>query len=415
MQRLKDILRLRRRPRAEETDDPPSSDNGNVRWKGKDSEVSFSVRIDDKAFDELRIVVAGSVNMDNADSVRKKLLEAIKAEPLKNVVIDLSEVEYFDSSGAAVLIEMFQACRRVNNTLKLTQVPKRIETVLALVDFDQYKTEGILQPAPEPGFVVQVGEGVLALRKNTVDILTFIGACAEALAKDLIRPTKTGWERLWKLIERAGADAVPITAILGFLMGGVLAFQAAIQLRKFGANIFVADLVSLSICLEMGPLMTALIVSGRSGAGYAAHIGTMAVNEELDALRVMGIDPIRYLVSPRILAVAFVLPCLTLFADLLGVLGGCLVAVISLDLTPVGYFNQVHRVLELTDVTKGLTKSFVFGVEIAMIGCLRGFQVRGGAEGVGVATTSAVVTCIFVITITDAIFAVLFYYAPSLW
>jgi len=194
-----------------------------------------------------------------------------------------------------------------------------------------------------------------------------------------------------------------------------LAFQAAIQLRKFGANIFVADLVSVSICLEMGPLLTALIVSGRSGAAYAAHIGTMQVNEEIDALRVMAIDPIRYLVSPRIIAVAFVLPCLTLFADLVGILGGCVVAVLSLDLTPLSFFNQVHKVLEVSDVVKGLLKSFTFGIEIAMIGCLRGFQVRGGAENVGQATTSAIVTCIFLLTVTDAFFAALFHYFPIAW
>jgi phospholipid/cholesterol/gamma-HCH transport system permease protein len=164
----------------------------------------------------------------------------------------------------------------------------------------------------------------------------------------------------------------------------------------------------------MGPLLTALIVSGRSGAAYAAHIGTMQVTEEVDALRVMAIDPIRYLVSPRILAVAFVLPCLTLFADLLGIVGGCIVAAFSLDVTPVAYFNQVHKVLEMSDVVKGLVKSFVFGIEIATIGCLKGFQVRGGAESVGNATTSAVVTSIFILTVTDAVFAVLYYYLPSL-
>lgn len=415
MQRLKEIFGFGGDASEEETDVPSSSGNGAERVKEADSQQAFSIRVDDRVFDEVRIVLTGRVEMDNAEQVRKELLKAIEIEPLKNVVIDLGGVEYFDSSGAAILVEMFQVCCRLNNKLRLAKVPERIKNVLAPADLEKCRTDGILQPQPEPGIIVQVGEGALAFRKNTKDILTFIGACAEALARDLIRPSRAGWERLWKLTERAGADAVPITAILGFLMGGVLAFQAAIQLRKFGANIFVADLVSLSICLEMGPLMTALIVSGRSGAGYAAHIGTMQANEEIDALRVMGIDPIRYLVSPRILAVAFALPCLTLFADLLGVLGGCVVAVVSLDLTPVGYFNQVHKVLEVTDILKGLTKSFVLGIEIAMIGCLRGFQVRGGAESVGVATTSAVVTCIFVITITDAVFAVLFYYSPSLW
>jgi phospholipid/cholesterol/gamma-HCH transport system permease protein len=165
----------------------------------------------------------------------------------------------------------------------------------------------------------------------------------------------------------------------------------------------------------MGPLMTAMIVSGRSGAAFAAQIGTMQVTEEIDALRVMAIDPIRYLVSPRILAVALVLPCLALFADMVGVLGGCLVASFSLDITPTAYFSQVKKVLEVSDVAKGLIKSFFFGIEIALIGCLRGFQVRGAAESVGQATTSAVVTSIFVLTITDAVFAALFHYGPSLW
>jgi phospholipid/cholesterol/gamma-HCH transport system permease protein len=271
-----------------------------------------------------------------------------------------------------------------------------------------------LEPPPEPNVLVQIGEGCMALYKHALDILTFIGASFEALARDLFHPGKLKWDRLWKLVDKAGSDAVPIVTILSFLMGAILAFQAAIQLRKFGANIFVADLVSVSICLEMGPLLTALIVAGRSGAAYAAQIGTMQVTEEIDALRVMAIDPIRYLVSPRILAVALALPCLTAVADLAGVVGGCVVATFSLDLSPTGYFNQVQKVLEISDVLKGLTKSFVFGIEIALIGCLRGFQVRGGAESVGSSTTSAVVTSIFVLTVTDAMFAALFYYGPKL-
>ncbi len=282
------------------------------------------------------------------------------------------------------------------------------------MEFEHFKSAGILEPQPEPHLLVQIGAGALTLRRHARDIVTFIGESAMALMHDLSSPRNLRWDRIWPLIDRSGSDAVPIVTILSFLMGGILAFQGAIQLRKFGANIFVADLVSLSICMEMGPLLTALIVAGRSGAAYAAQIGTMQVSEEVDALRVMAVDPIRYLVSPRILAVAFILPCLTLFADLIGMVGGCVVAALSLDVTPVGFFNQVHKVLELSDVVKGLVKSFVFGIEIATIGCLRGFQVRGGAESVGNATTSTVVTSIFILTVTDAVFAVLYYYLPSL-
>ncbi len=378
----------------------------------KESTAPYFIEVSDRAFDELNVSLHGKISVENADRIRRRLVETVSGQPLKNVVLDLGEVEYFDSSAAAVLIEVHRLCADRQNSLKLINVPPRISSFLNLVDFEHFKSAGILQPRPEPPVLVQIGEGTLVLRRNVRDIITFIGASVAALANDLAHPMNLKWDRLWQLVDRSGADAVPIVTILSFLMGAILAFQGAIQLRKFGANIFVADLVSLSICLEMGPLLTALIVAGRSGAAFAAQIGTMQVTEEVDALRVMAIDPIRYLVSPRILAVALALPCLTIFADVIGMAGGCLVAVFSLDLTPVGYFNQIHKVLELSDVIKGLVKSFAFGIEIATIGCLRGFQVRGGAESVGNATTSAIVTSIFILTITDAVFAVLYYYLP---
>ncbi len=391
---------------ADSTGDP-------VKHSAEDLRKGYSLQAEDWHFDEVKLFVSGTVSVDNAEYLRRDLVRAIKTQPMKNVLIDLGNVEYLDSSGAAILLDMFGTTEKLHTSLRLINVPERIQSIRELADLDRQIESGILQPRPEPNLLIQIGEGVVQLYRNAIDILIFIGAAIEALFHDIARPGKLKWDRLWKLIDRAGSDAVPIVTLLSFLMGCILAFQAAVQLRKFGANIFVADLVSVSICLEMGPLLTALIVAGRSGAAYAAQIGTMQVTEEVDALRVMGIDPIRYLVSPRILAVAFILPCLTLMADLAGVIGGCLVASFSLDITPTGYFNQVHKVLEFADVMKGLTKSFVFGIEIAMIGCLRGFQVKGGAESVGSATTSAVVTCIFILTVTDAVFAVLFYYGPT--
>ena len=198
--------------------------------------------------------------------------------------------------------------------------------------------------------------------------------------------------------------------LLSFLIGSIVAFQGAIQLEKVRADLFTADMVSLSTCLEMGPLISSLIVCGRSGAAFAAEIGTMQINEEIDALRVMAIDPVRYIVSPRVVAVAMILPCLTLLADLMGTLGGCVVGAMTLDMTPSAYFNEVGKVLEFGDVIKGLTKSFAFGIEVALIGCMRGFEVKGGADNVGKATTSAVVTSLLVMTVTDALFSMLFYY-----
>ena len=384
-------------------------------WDSTDLKETFCISVENRTFDTIWVSLSGKMFMDNADLVREELLAIIRTESLKNVVMDMGEVAYLDSAGAAILTDIYRICKELNNTVKLANVPERVTNLLEMVDLEHFKESAILKPREAPGLLVQIGEGAEKLYANAKDIVIFIGAVAQAMGQDLIRPRKIKWDRLWKLVERAGADGVPIVAALSFLMGVILAFQAAIQLRKFGGNIFVADLVSVSICLEMGPLLAGMIVTGRSGAAYAAQIGTMQVTEEIDALRVMAIDPINYLVAPRILAVALALPCLTLLADLMGMLGGCVVAAFSLDLTPTTYFNQVQKVLEVSDVMKGLGKSMVYGIEVALIGCLRGFQVRGGAESVGGATTSAVVTSIFVLTVTNAVFSLLFHYVPKLW
>lgn len=369
-----------------------------------------SVTTESKVFDELRLTVSGVLSLETADRFRAEAEAIIDAQPMKNVVVDLENVTYFDSAGSAVITGLGKKCRQMSNSFRVVNAGSGAQGLMELVEEAAARREDILQARQMPNVLVQVGSATEAFGRHARDIFTFIGASAIALAKDIRHPASLKWDSLWRLLERAGTDALAITTILSFLMGAVLAFQAAVQLRKFGATLFVADLVSVSICMEMGPLLTAMIVAGRSGAGYAAHIGTMQVNEEVDALRVMGIDPIRYLVTPRVIAVGLALPLLTVFADIMGIIGGCVVGWASLDLTPTTYFNQVGKVLEVNDVSKGLIKSFAYGIEIALIGCLRGFQVRGGAESVGSATTSAVVTSIFLLTLTDAVFAVLFHY-----
>ncbi|MFH0824277.1 MAG: MlaE family lipid ABC transporter permease subunit, partial [Pseudomonadota bacterium] len=328
----------------------------------------------------------------------------------KNVVVDLQEVEYLDSAGAAVLMEARARCKEMNNTLETANAAGPTHKLLELAGFDKTGPAAVIRPRSSPNLLTQVGDGTIGFLETARTMITFVGNTAAAMARDIRHPKRARWDNVWRLMEKSGSDAVPIVVLLSFLQGAILAFQAAIQLRKFGATLFVADLVSVAICLEMGPLITALIVTGRSGAAFAAEIGTMQVTEEVDALRLMAVDPISYLVLPRIFAVGFVLPCLTLFADAAGIIGGCVVGALSLDLTPITYFNQAQRVLEVSDVIKGLIKSFVFGIEAASIGCFCGFQVKGGAEKVGKATTAAVVMCVFVLTVTDAVFAMLFHY-----
>ena len=375
----------------------------------------FQIKFRQQSFDELLIEITGNASVEEAVALDRELLNILEAQPLKNVKLDLGGLDYLDGAGIAVIRNFVRNCNKFSNNATLINIPSGGKRFLESRLSDSHATMGILDGIDEPDVATQIKHGISNLRNSSADMITFIGGVVDAFWSGLRRSGSIKWEGLAKLFEKAGVDAVPIVAALGFLMGCILAFQAAIQLRKFGANIFVADLVSVSICLEMGPLLTSLIISGRSGAGYAAHIGSMQVSEEIDALRVLGIDPILYLVCPRIIAVAIAAPCLTMISNIVGIIGGCVVAGFSLDITPTAYFNQVKRVLEISDVTKGLIKSLVFGIEIASIGCLRGFQVRGGAESVGYATTSAVVTCIFVLTVTNALFAVLFYYFPRIW
>jgi len=265
-----------------------------------------------------------------------------------------------------------------------------------------------LRPAPKPiGILDQIGRDALGLFAESRS-LDYLGDVAVATGAAVRSPRSLNWPDVWRVMDRAGADAVPILALLTFLIGLVTGFQAAIQLKQFGANIFVADLVALSITRELGPLMTAIILAGRSGAAFAAELGTMRVSEEVDALVTLGLDPYRFLVLPRVLALLVVAPLLTFLAALCGILGGLLVALLTLDVTVNSYLRETQSALELWDVGSGLVKSVAFGLVIALIACQRGLAASGGAEGVGRATTSAVVTSLFAIVLMDALFTVLF-------
>jgi phospholipid/cholesterol/gamma-HCH transport system permease protein len=209
-------------------------------------------------------------------------------------------------------------------------------------------------------------------------------------------------------IARAGTDGVPIVVLLNFLVGFVIAYQSSPQLQLFGANIYVADVVGVSITRELAPLMTAIIIAGRSGAAFAAELGTMRVSEEIDALRTMGISPYSSLVAPRVVALMVVTPVLTLVGDVVGTLGGCVVAVHSLEVSARGFFTELATGVVLSDVWTGLVKSVAFGAAIALIGCRKGLRTSGAAAGVGRSTTSTVVQCLFAIVLIDTLFTVVF-------
>jgi phospholipid/cholesterol/gamma-HCH transport system permease protein len=274
--------------------------------------------------------------------------------------------------------------------------------------------QGDASPTPKPprervGPFGHVGNATFAALLEMQTFLGFVGSMVLAVGGVIRRPGTGNWRGVAPIMTRAGADAVPIVLLITFLIGFVMAFQSAAQLKQFGANIYVANLVALSITRELGPLMTAIIVCGRSGAAFAAELGTMKVSEEIDALRTMGIGPLRFLVFPRVLSLVLVLPVLTLFGDVMGILGGLAVGVTSLDLTIVGYANQTQRALEIWDVFQGLVKASAFGLAIGLISTAHGLATTGGAEGVGRRTTASVVTSLFALIILDAAFTVVFH------
>jgi len=256
-----------------------------------------------------------------------------------------------------------------------------------------------------------LGRNTQAAAAQGIALLGFIGECAIALGAGLAHPRRLRWRPILYNMRTAGFDALPIVGLLSFLLGIVVAYQGADQLRQYGANIFVADLVGLSMLREFAPLITAIIIAGRSGSAYAAQIGSMAVGEELDAMRTIGIAPLDMLVTPKLIALVIVLPLLTVFADVLGVFGGMIMARQQLGVGFGEFLDRFVKAVSVTAYMVGIGKAPVFAAIIAVVGCFQGFRAKGGtggADSVGRQTTRAVVQSIFLVIVADALFSIAF-------
>ena len=256
----------------------------------------------------------------------------------------------------------------------------------------------------------RLGDGVLKHTAEFKLLISFAGSVFLALTHTVFHPSSLRRSDTLLYMQKTGVDALPIVGLISFLLGLIIAFMSAVQLQQFGANIYVASLVALAMTRELGPIMTAIIVAGRSGSSFAAELGTMKISDEVDALFTMGFDPTHFLVIPRLLASAMVVPFLALFSNVFGIAGGLLVGVAMFDLTMGAYLTKTLETLTLFDVFWGLFNSGVFALLIAWVGCFRGFRAAGGATSVGQATTSAVVSSIFLIILTDSVFAVILTY-----
>ena len=326
---------------------------------------------------------------------------------VSRLCFDAGHLEAWDSSLVNVLFSLARAGEQAGIPLDLAGLPEGLRSLLDLARAVPRHQE-TPEHSPDSSFLADVGSEALEFFRSVADILRFVGGVSVSLGRMLTGRARYRVSDLLLVVQQVGAQALPIVSLISVLVGIILAFIGAVQLEQFGADIFIANLVGLGMVRDMGAMMTAVIMAGRTGAAYAAELGTMTVNDEIDALRTMGISPIDFLVLPRILALILMMPLLTLYADIMGILGGALVGITLFDIGTYEYFRQTRSAIDLLDVFGGLFKGLVYGAIVAVSGCLRGIECGRSSAAVGVATTSAVVTGIVFIVVACAVLTVLY-------
>ena len=312
----------------------------------------------------------------------------------------------WDTSLVLFLVHGRAWCAERKMGFEIGALPPNLQTLL-----QQVAPEGAVKPASQARVVSNwalAGKAVLNLLRAGKENISFVGECTLGFLRAARQPRRFRWGDCLFEMQQCWALSLPIVSLVSFLVGVILAFQAAVQLQQFGASILVADLVGLAVVREMGPMMAAVVLAGRTGAAFAAQLGNMKVSEEIDALQTLGISPVDFLALPRLLAVGVMMPVIAVYANVLGVLGGLFVAATMLDIPASAYWIETQARVGLLDVSSGLIKSVFFGVAVGLAGCLRGLQCERSAAGVGSATSSAVVTGILLIILADALFAVVF-------
>ena len=375
--------------------DPPISNGAQLRSDGPRNGL-------------LKLAIDGRLDADSTGRVWRESTRLVAAARAATVDLDASAIDYCDGSGIALLIQLRRLQQKAGGKLEIHGLRPEFQELLD--DSSQGGVEtGKSDVRVRTQLVEEIGRGAVQVWEDIHELVSFVGQLGLAMVKAARHPSAIRWRDTLLIAEEVGVNALPIVALLSFLVGVIMAFQSAVALRQFGAEIFVANMIGLSVLREMGPLMTAIILAGRSGSAFAAELGTMKVREEIDALKTMGLEPVRFLVVPRVLAALVMTPVLTVFADLLGVMGGAAV-MLSLGFPLITFFNQLQLAVSYGSLVGGLVKAFAFGILIAAIGCLRGLQTQTGASAVGLSTTHAVVSGIILIVITDGIFTVIYYY-----
>ncbi|MDJ0780735.1 MAG: MlaE family lipid ABC transporter permease subunit [Desulfosarcinaceae bacterium] len=352
----------------------------------------------------LVVTLHGRWQLARAAPARSELERLLQGEPVRRLRFDATPLQAWDSRLVVFLRSLTERCAARDIQVDLDGLPAGVRHLLDLSH--GAAREGLGDPPP-PATSERVAAWLQRVRRETTLTLTFVGELTLSALRFLRGKARYRPAELLTVIQACGWQALPIVSLISLLVGLILAFMGAVQLRMFGAQIYVADLVGIGMTREMGAVMTGVIMAGRTGAAFAANLGTMQVNEEIDALRTLGVDPMDYLVMPRVLALLLMMPLLCVYADVMGILGGLLVGVGAFDISALQYLNQTLNAVSLTHFAIGIFKSIIFGGIVAGCGCLQGLYCGRSAAAVGEATTAAVVTAIVYIVIADGLFAVL--------
>ncbi len=372
-----------------------------------DSATAWQLQAERGPDDALLLRLSGRWTLDARLPVGAAVLDQARGRGrTSRIAFDAAAVASWDSGLVIFLRALAAEAERRGITSDLTGLPEGIRRLLALAAAvpERKDTGG----ARRPSFLAQIGTSTLEGLRGGRELLAFLGEAFLSVLRLTVGRARFQRSELFLILQEVGAQALPIVSLISFLVGIILAYVGALQLRQFGAQVYVADLVGIAMTREMGAMMAAIIMAGRTGAAFAAQLGTMQVNEEIDALQTLGIPAMEFLVLPRMLALALMMPLLGVYADLLGILGGGFVGLTMLDLGGAEYYQRTVNAIGLDDFAAGIIKASVFGVLVAIAGCLRGMQCGRSSAAVGAAATSAVVTGIVLIIVSDSVLTVIF-------
>ncbi|RDX35197.1 ABC transporter permease [Kangiella sp. HD9-110m-PIT-SAG06] len=349
------------------------------------------------------LILNGDWTISHDGQAAEEILSHFKRSPFE--VVDGSAIDDWDSSLISLLLRLDQAAKQQQVTLQFQSFPSGAIELLELAN-KVPERQGAGKEKTQPTILAHIGDKVLTDYREALGFFFFLGESVKSFYRLLRGRARFRGRDLQEILSDTGPEALPIVTLISVLIGIILAFVGAVQLRQFGAEVYVADLVGIAMVREMGCMMTGIIMAGRTGAAFAARIGTMQVNEEIDAYKTLGISPMDFIVLPRILALVIMMPLLCLYANVLGILGGAMISIGAMGLSFAEYWNQTLNAIDMTDISLGLIKAFIFGIVIAITGCMNGMLSGRSASAVGDAATSAVVAGVVFIIVIDGLFAI---------